>query len=158
MLSSAFWSFKAVNPWCKQIPFILPGAAILYMTTHLFFLTLSDPYLPWYLSKELKIITESETMRQHGYFWHWFRPLKCGLFPFCFGSDTLAFGGRDTDSSSSVQLYLKPAGQGGNTKQMNNVFHLLALPSRCRHKCLKWCTSVWRKQHLYVSTGFSSCV
>lgn len=152
-LSSAFWSFKAVNPWCEQIPSILPGAAVLYMTTYLFFGAFRSVFA--LVSRELKIIRESETLRQRRYSWHWFRTLKCELSPFCFGSDALAFGGPDADSSSSVQLYLKLDGQSGNTNQMINVFHLLALPGRCWHKCLKWCISVWRKQHLYVSTSFS---
>ena len=66
--------------------------------------------------------------------------------------------GPDADSCSSVWLYSKLDGQGGNTKQMINVFHLLALPGRCRPRCLRWCTSVWGKQHLYFSSGFPYCV
>lgn len=106
------------------------------------------------VSREHKITGESETLRLHGYFWRWFRPLKRELFPFCFGSDALAFGRPAADSSSSVQLFLKLDGQGGNTKHMINVFHLFALPGRCWHKCHQGCTSVWRKQPLYITTGF----
>lgn len=82
-----------------------PGAAVLCVTTHLVFCSLEICLCLGIQGAQDH--RESETLRQHGYFWHWFRPLKCKLFSFCFGSESLALGRPDADSSSSVQLHLK---------------------------------------------------
>lgn len=140
--------------WTNPIT-ILPGAAVVGENPPVFlqvqaFRSVSTP-----VSREPKLTGESETLRPHGYFWRWVRPPKRELFPFCLGSDALAFGRPAADSPSSVQLYVKLDRQGGNTDQMMKVFHLLALPGRCRLEGRAQCTRVWGTRRLNAGPASS---
>lgn len=107
--------------------FILPGAAVLCVTTYLTFCSFQiclcfgpqgakDRQGVWDLEATWILLALVQVP-------------EVWTFTFLFWSGALAFERPDADSFSSIQLYLKLDGQGGNTEQMINVFHLLGLPA-----------------------------
>lgn len=84
--------------------------------------------------------------------WHRFRSLKCEPFPFCFGSDALAFGRPAADSSRAV-VVLEAGWTRWEHQTDDECLPSASAAGQMRAQCLTGCPGVWGRPPLCLCTA-----